>query len=176
MKVLVVWASRTGNTEKIGKAIARAFPDARSCSVEDAPESADFDLAFVGAWLDKGGLAVEARDYIQDLDRIAKKQSRRPAVALFGTMGGSPESQRACDVLKKYYEEWKSAFPNLRWIGWRFWRGRVDPELVKAMSASMPMTEERAARIKAAEGHPDHEDCDQASEWGAFMLSKAKEE
>lgn len=174
MTILVAWASGTGNTAKVGRAVASAFDDAAAYAVADAPRSTGFEAAFVGAWLDKGGFAQEAREYLVELDRLAAAEGKVLPVAVFGTMGGQPQSARAREFLGRFYGEWKAAMPHLGWLGFRFWQGRVDPALVERMNALFPMTSERAARIKAAESHPDAADLEQARLWALRMRELAR--
>ena len=85
LKYQVVYASRTGNTQKVAAKIFETLPGTSKDiqKVEEAGKEAD--VYFVGFWNDKGTCSGSIMDYLSDL------HGRK--VALFGTcgMGGSRE-------------------------------------------------------------------------------------
>ena len=85
LKYQVVYASRTGNTQKVAAKIFETLPGTSKDiqKVEEAGKEAD--VYFVGFWNDKGTCSGSIMDYLSDL------HGRK--VALFGTcgMGGSKE-------------------------------------------------------------------------------------
>ena len=86
LKYQVVYASRTGNTQKVAAKIFETLPGTSKDiqKVEEAGKEAD--VYFVGFWNDKGTCSGSIMDYLSDL------HGRK--VALFGTcgMGGSREN------------------------------------------------------------------------------------
>ena len=87
MKTQVLYKSRTGNTEKLAKAIFAAVPGSDK-DIARLDGQTDYDMAdiyFIGFWTDRGSASVEVLDYLGSLQ--GKK------IALFGTcgMGESPE-------------------------------------------------------------------------------------
>ncbi len=87
MKTQVLYKSRTGNTEKLAKAIFAAVPGSDK-DIARLDGQTDYDMAdiyFIGFWTDRGSASVEVLDYLGSL------QGKR--IALFGTcgMGESPE-------------------------------------------------------------------------------------
>lgn len=87
MKTQVLYKSRTGNTEKIAKAIFEAIPG-KYKDIAQMDGQTDYemgDVYFVGFWTDRGTASVDILDYLGSLQ--GKK------IALFGTcgMGEDPE-------------------------------------------------------------------------------------
>ena len=56
MKGLIVYSSLSGNTKKIAEAIAEVAEDSELISVREFQSSmlANFDLFYIGYWVDKG--------------------------------------------------------------------------------------------------------------------------
>lgn len=93
MRVQVLYASQTGNTEKLAKAVFRAIPERDK---DIAPLSLwkgikEADIYFVGFWTDKGNAGFDVLDFI---GKLHGKQ-----VAFFGTcgMGGDLEYYRGIE-------------------------------------------------------------------------------
>lgn len=81
MKTQVLYKSRTGNTEKLAKAIFAAVPGSDK-DIARLDGQTDYDMAdiyFIGFWTDRGSASVEVLDYLGSLQ--GKK------IALFGTCG-----------------------------------------------------------------------------------------
>lgn len=90
MKIQVIYASNTGNTEQIAKAVYKAIPDPskdiqRMSAFREDP---DAETYFVGFWTNRGSASYEILDILSSL--------HGKNIALFGTcgMGGSPEYYR----------------------------------------------------------------------------------
>ncbi len=157
MKSLVVYSSRTGNTEKVARAIADCLP--RPCDllpVDQAPDLSagggthGYDFVALGFWVDKGGPDAAAAKYMQ-----AVKNCR---VGLFGTLGAWPDSDHARDCIRRAEE----MMAGNEVLGSFLCQGRIDPAVIAMMqkmaSDAHPMTPERIARIREAERHPDEKD------------------
>ena len=82
MKLLVVYSSKTGNTQKVAMAIGKTL-GVEPVAVKDAPAPDDYDWIVAGFWVDKGTADAAMKAYLQ---RIAGKQ-----VALFATLGAEPD-------------------------------------------------------------------------------------
>lgn len=81
MKVQVLYKSKTGNTEKLAKAIYTAIPVSNK-DIQRLEGQTDYDMGdiyFIGYWTDKGSASFEILDYLGELHN--KK------IALFGTCG-----------------------------------------------------------------------------------------
>ena len=156
MKALIVYSSRTGNTEKICRAAAEVIPGCDVFPVGDAPAPDGYDLVGVGYWVDKGMPDKDAAAYLERLSGVR--------VALFGTLGAWPDSDHARECIVK--GEALLEDRNNTVFGTFLCQGKVDPRIVEMMQKMgdkvHPMTEERKARLAEAAKHPDENDCENA--------------
>lgn len=156
MKVLIVYSSRTGNTEKICRAAAEVLPGCEVFPVGEAPAPDGYDLVGVGYWVDKGMPDKDAAAYLERLSGAR--------VVLFGTLGAWPDSDHARECIVKG-EALLEGRDNMV-FGTFLCQGRVDPRIVEMMQKMgdkvHPMTEERKARLAEAAKHPDENDCENA--------------
>ena len=84
MNVLVVYASLTGNTQKLAAAMAEKL-DVAPRRIEEAPAVGEGDLLLLGSGVYWNRPARAVRRYLQDLPSLEGVR-----VALFGTYGGAP--------------------------------------------------------------------------------------
>ncbi|MGO5051261.1 flavodoxin family protein BilS [Lachnospiraceae bacterium LCP25S3_G4] len=90
MKYAVVFLSKTGNTEKLAKAIYEAIPD-DSKDIQRLSNQTDREIAetiFVGFWTDRGTCSMEVVDYLSEI--------HDKNIILFGTCGMGAD--------KEYYQ------------------------------------------------------------------------
>jgi flavodoxin len=158
MKSLLVYSSRTGNTEKVARAIFETLPEPREIyPVETAPPAEGYDFVALGFWVDKGRPDELAARYMATV--------RDQVVGLFGTLGAEPDSEHARTCVRRTMEMMTEGN---RVVGAFLCQGRVDPAVVAAMrrhaSNVHPMTPERRARLREAEKHPDETDLRNARE------------
>lgn len=81
MKTQVLYKSRTGNTEKLAKAIFEEIPG-KNKDIAPFQGQTDYnmgDLYFIGFWTDRGSASMDVLDFLGSL------QGKR--IALFGTCG-----------------------------------------------------------------------------------------
>ena len=161
MKTLVVYSSRTGNTEKVARAVAEGLHACDIYPVKDAPNPSGYDFVAVGYWVDKGMPDADAKRYLESIENCT--------VALFGTLGAWPDSEHAADCKKKGEDLLNEPQRGNRVLGSFLCQGRVDPSVVTMMQKmadnAHPMTDERRARLEEAARHPDQKDCRQAREY-----------
>lgn len=171
MKTLVAYSSRTGNTQKVGQAIAGALPgEVAVLPMTEVPRDVSaYDQVFLGYWADKGTANEEAVQVIREL--------HHPRVALFATAGVYADSDHARDVLANG----AALLPeDSGLLGTWICQGKVDPELIKLMAKMFPeghphsMTPERVARLKEAEKHPDDADLASAAQWARSLVEGTK--
>lgn len=159
MKFLIVYSSKTGNTEKVAKALYSEAPEGSVLAkVNDMPDATYFDVVFIGYWMDRGSADEKTIRYLRTLG--GKK------VVLFETMGADPKSEHAytgfCNAAK-YLDEGSTV------LGVFAVQGAVDPALIQAMkemakgnphnSSAMEKT------VKEAAKHPDDKDLANAKEY-----------
>nr|WP_319397024.1 flavodoxin family protein [uncultured Desulfobacter sp.] len=153
MKSLVVYSSRTGNTQQVARAIYEALPEPKEIfSAKEAPDPSAYDFLALGFWVDKGTANAASARYIKSV--TGKK------IGLFGTLGAYPDSDHARQCMEKA----RAMVQGNDILGEFLCQGKVDPDLIKMMETKMKddphhsMTPERRARLEEAAKHPDEKD------------------
>ena len=153
MKSLVVYSSRTGNTQKVARAIYEALPEPKEIfSAKEAPDPSAYDFLALGFWVDKGTVNAGSARYMKSV--TGKK------IGLFGTLGAYPDSDHARQCMEKA----RQMVQGNDILGEFLCQGKVDPDLIKMMEIKMKddphhsMTPERRARLEEAAKHPDKKD------------------
>lgn len=145
MRVAIMCASRTGNTERLAERARAALGDALVDDVEAA------DVVLLGSWCDKGGLAEELAPALPEL---AGKR-----VFVFGTCGFGGSEEYYARVLSRFCD----ALPaDAEVIGTFMCQGQMPPSVRKRYVA---MAEKDPGRFNPmienfdrALGHPDETD------------------
>ena len=166
-KILIAYSSKTGNTEKVAKALYEAKPEACELKKADEVESLDaYDVIFVGYWVDKGGPDAKAKALLSTIK--GKK------VVLFQTLGAEAYSDHG---RTSFANAAKYLDPECMVLGTLSTQGAIDPQLIAAMS-KMPAgsphapTEASRKRWAAASTHPDAADLQNAREYmEKFMVT-----
>jgi flavodoxin len=168
MNTLVVYSSRTGNTRAVAEKIAEVVSPCESAPVEKAPDPEAFDFICLGFWVDRGQPDAKSLAYL--------KKTAGKTVALFGTLGASPESAHGVECRRAGEEAARQGDNKV--LGTFLCQGRVDPKILEVMRAKAAahhvMTAERQAMLKEGEKHPDEEDFRKAKEAFAAFLRQAR--
>lgn len=167
MKIMVVYSSKTGNTQMIAQAIHQEIPGAELFSVEDAPSPEGFDLLVFGFWVDKGTADDAARDYLQGVGTTP--------TALFATLGAYPDSDHARESMERA----TALLSGAPLAGSFICQGAVDVRLQEWMRSLPPghphgPTEERLRRWRDASTHPDERDCEAARVWARGLIREER--
>lgn len=158
MKVLLTYSSRTGNTEKVARAIREVLPEgAAFYRMEDAPSPRDFAMVIAGFWIDQGKPNQEALAYLETI--------KNNKVGFFFTLGARPDSVHG----QKCLENTRALLRNNVLLGEFSCQGKIDEKLIESFKAFPPghphaITEESLQRYKLADAHPDEEDLARARE------------
>lgn len=152
-EIAIVYSSKTGNTEKVARALQAAA--AERCDIFRADGDLDLDgykLIFVGYWLDRGEPDAVMK---QLLPRLENKK-----VVLFQTLGAEPYSEHG---MVAFANAGRFLGRGCKVLGVLSVRGAIDPQLIAAMRkapAGSPHapTPEAEARWAAASTHPDAAD------------------
>lgn len=160
MKYLVLYSTRTGNTQMVAQAIQSALPAGTPCCniKEGLPENlAAYDCVFMGFWVDKGTA--------DDASKAVLAQLHNKTAAIFATLGADPQSDHA----KKSLENGAALLPDgKKPLAMFICQGKVDPKLIEAMYKRFPADNPHGrnpaseARHKAAASHPDAKDLQNA--------------
>lgn len=157
MKSLIVYSSKTGNTQKVAEAILSVMPEGTDIfPVENAPDPDGYDFIAVGYWVDRGTANTEMATYLPKI--------RGKKVGLFFTLGAFPDSPHAQDS----FNNGVSLLGEGCEVIAKFWcQGAIDPKLTEWMSklpANHPHSPnpERIRRWQEAAKHPDAADLEAA--------------
>lgn len=161
--ILIVYDSKTGNTEKVAKALADgAGARCVLAKVDEAPSAEAFAVIVAGFWVDRGAPNAKMKKYLSTLHN--KK------LVLFQTLGAEPASDHAVSALVNAGVALNS---DCKVLGTLSIQGAIDPALIDMMR-KMPAggahsaSPESEARWAAASTHPDAEDLAKAR---SFMQS-----
>lgn len=166
MEYLVVYASETGNTEKIAMAIFNALPG-KSKDVQRVGEvNGEADTYFVGFWNNRGTCSGEIVEFLSGLS------GKR--VALFGTcgMGGSHEYfERVANQVEAFIPD------DCEYLGAFLCAGKMPPQILEKYKQMQRVNDTPQIRmmIQAYEEgmlHPDGEDFKHAREFAAEMIKR----
>lgn len=166
MKILITYSSKTGNTEKVAKAIHKSIPTAEILAISEL-QNLDYDLIFVGGWIDRSTYDQMALTLVKQI--FDKK------VAYFFTLGAYPDSDHAKDCIKNI--EQLLTDNNNEVMGGYFCQGAIDPKLIEWLSTlpsdhRMSPNEQRKQRWEDAKTHPDTSDLEKASSFATTILNK----
>ena len=172
MKTQVLYKSRTGNTEKLAKAIFEAVPG-QCKDIAPLEGQTDYemgDIYFIGFWTDRGSASVEVLDYLSSLQ--GKK------IALFGTcgMGNDVEYYKKIEENIRVFIE-----DDNEYLGTYICQGKM-PISVRQKYVDMK-NEKNARQVNAmiqnfdlAMLHPDREDLHKARVFVNQVFEKIKRE
>ena len=155
MKKIVLYTSQTGNTKKVGDAIAEQL-GCESLNFRDFEgEVDDYDFIALGFYVDKG--EAEAK-FTRFLRKIHGKK-----LGVFMTLGAEPDGEHSRKCLDTFEEGLKANDNKI--IREFACQGAIDPNLLEMMrkmaaggNSPHPITPERLARWAEAAKHPDEKD------------------
>ena len=160
MKVLIVYSSKTGNTEKIANVIHSYDPSFDILNLKDKEMLSEcqldqYELMFIGGWIDKGTFNKECLDFL--------KTVMHQQVVFFFTLGAYPSSKHAVDCIKNIEQLLASNHNTV--LNHFHCQGGVDPKLMSfmtkmAIDAGREVDEYRIKRWENATKHPNQEDYD----------------
>jgi flavodoxin len=173
---LIVYSTRTGNTEKVARGVYDALTAERNSSdgnsglvqlapATDAPDPSKYDWIILAFWVNRGTADDDTLAYL-------KRIERKP-VGFIATLGAYPNSEHAATVSERVAN---LVSERNRLLGSFLCQGRVDPRLTEKFKSFPPdhphaMTPERAKRHRDAASHPDDQDIANAVQACREMLS-----
>lgn len=99
MKILIVYSSLTGNTEKLATGLYESLKNSYELSIaniKEKPDAEGFDIVMPAFWVDKGTADKLSKKFIKNL--------RNKKVIYLGTLGAQPESEHGQKVRKNVPE------------------------------------------------------------------------
>ena len=148
MKVQVIYASRTGCTQRLAEAIYNGIPceEKSICNLKDGIPEITGDVILLGYWGIAGGPDPETRAFLSGI--------RGKAVGVFCTMGYYADSDHGRNTLKTGIDLLKE---KNQILGGYVCNGAVASSLQK-VSGKQP-TEQKELRWKMIASHPTEAEC-----------------
>ena len=171
MKIAIIFASRTGNTAAVARAIREGCAGHEIVAFGPPPaEVGEAELIFAGSWTDRGTCAPEVGEFLRTL--------HGKTVALFGTAGfGLSESYFA-----SLGDRFKGELPaDNRAVDAWFCPGKMPPEVRERYEAQLkerPGDKRLENMLQAydhALTHPDGADLESARAFARSILEKEGE-
>ncbi len=151
MKSLVLYSSRTGNTQKLAQTVYDVLPDEKQLVsiTELASLAEDYDFIAAGFSIMGGRVEPRAKKFLQAFDKKAN-------LFLFLTHGSLRQSQLVKDVRAQAL----ALVPNANVVGTFSCQGEADPKVIhKLQKGTRPPA--WLDEAKYAEGHPNTEDLEE---------------
>ncbi len=161
MKALVTYYSKTGNTEKLARAIYDAIHFEKDLlPLQNVGSVAGYDIIFIG-------FPVHAHSVPAKILPFFKKLSEGQNIALFCTHG----SLRGGHLPKQALEHAISLVPRVKILGTFGIRGKVEAQLIEALAKQL---EHRAwaEEAQGADRHPDDADLADGKDFARSVLAK----
>ncbi len=161
MKVLVTYFSKTGNTEKVAKAIYDAVATNRELlPLGKVDNISDCSVIFIG-------FPVHAHSVPAEVEAFLKKLPAGQRVAFFSTHG----SLRGGQLPKQALEHAVSLNPAVQVLGAFGCRGKVSAHIIEGLMAR-PEHQSWAEEARTADAHPDANDLADAAAFVDEILKK----
>jgi len=163
MKVLIVYESSTGNTQKLAQAIHDGIPGAVRTmgTVDDVSSDDTYDLVFLG-------FPVRAHSVPRKASQWLSGQPEGTRVALFATHGSFRGGELA--VTAFYHALGLAKGKTI--VGTFGCQGEVRDSVIET-AKSNPVHRSWADEARGAIGHPDEADLEDAQAFARQMLAKA---
>ena len=157
MKIQVIYASRTGCTQRLAQAIYEGLPteDKSIHNLADGIPSLDGDILLLGYWGIAGGPDKETRSFLSTI--------HGKAVGVFCTLGYYADSGHGYDTMKAGIDLLKE---DNRILGGYVCNGAVASSLKKGQGKDEKArpTEQKELRWKMIADHPTQAECALAAE------------
>lgn len=160
MKVLITYFTKTGNTEKLARAIYQVMGGNKEMLPLKEVQSLDgYDMIFCGFPVHSHSVPVPVQNFIKSISPGKK-------LAFFVTHG----SLRGGELAVTAIEHAISLASKLKLLGTFGCRGKVDPKLIEAL-LKKPEHRAWAETAKSAASHPDESDLEDARQFAKKILT-----
>jgi flavodoxin len=154
MKILVTYFSKTGNTEKVARAIFDAIRlEKELMPVNEAKDLSGYDIIFCG-------FPVQAHSVPLTVENFIKAIPPGKRIALFTTHG----SLRGGNLALMAIEHAVSLAAKLKLLGTFACRGKVDQKIIEAL-LNKPEHRAWAETARSAASHPNESDLEDARQF-----------
>lgn len=154
MNVGIFYSSNSGNTQKVAQAFATSLSTQEVFAIGEGMKlKNDYDIYFIGGWINQGELDQTCLHFIQSLQN-------KPLVIFF-TLGANSKSTYAQSVLARVKKQCES-YPIL---GYFFCQGAIDPQWIARMKCYGVVDEARIKLWEEAKKHPSVEELQAAQQF-----------
>jgi len=162
MKALVTYYSKSGNTERVARAIFEAIEGQKDLKlIQDVKSTDGYDILFIGFPVHAHSVPASAQPIIRELKAGQK-------VAFFSTHG----SQRGGQLARQAFEDALGLAAKATVLGHFGCRGKVETKIIE-MLMNMPENKAWAEEARSADSHPDAADLEDAGKYAVQMVGKA---
>jgi flavodoxin len=164
MKVLIVYLSESGNTEKLAKAIFEGIESSEKemVSIKDVDGVEGYDVIFIG-------FPVQSHSVPVKVEAFAKTLPDGQKVAYFATHGSMKGGEMAVTAFYHALTISKNAMI----LGTFGSRGEVKQSIIDSL-LQKPEHRGWALEAQGATGHPDAADLEDGKDWAQKMITKAR--
>ena len=165
MKVLVTYFTKSGNTEKLARAIYDGQKEKATLDIvplKEVQSVDEYDLIFCGFPVHSSSIPVPVEKFIRNVPE-------NKCTAFFATHG----SLRGGPLAITAFHYAISIAKKLKVVGTFGCRGAVDPKIIDSLIEN-PEHRWWAIEAQSAEGHPDAAELDDAKAFAGSMVAKAR--
>ena len=164
MKVLIVYLSESGNTEKLAKAIFEGIESSEKemVSIKDVDGVEGYDVIFIG-------FPVQSHSVPGRVEAFAKTLPDGQKVAYFATHGSMKGGEMAVTAFYHALTISKNAMI----LGTFGSRGEVKQSIIDSL-LQKPEHRGWALEAQSASGHPDEADFKDGKDWAQNIIAKAR--
>ncbi len=166
-KAIVLYNSRTGNTEKVAMKIAEGL-GAECQNNKNIPDLKDYQLIAVGTWVMVGKISPAGQRYLKKLHR---KHITGKKVALFMTSGAPENVHPATEKTGKPKKIYEVTFEAMEQILTKKDKVVILAEKFHAVGASRIF---KKGKVVDGFGHPAEEELAQAKAFGVKLKQQLK--
>ncbi len=166
VKAIVLYNSRSGNTEKVALKIAEGL-GVECRNNKKIPDLKEYDLVVIGSWVIMGRISFAGARYLKKLKR---KNIEDKKVALFFTSGGPDEIHPFTENKENPRKIKEVMFEKMEEILTKRSQVTILPERFYCKGAIRMFGEE-----KENVGHPTEEELTQAKEFGEQLKKQLEE-
>jgi flavodoxin len=160
MKILVTYFTKSGNTEKVARAIYEVIGgNKKMLPLKEVKKPNGYDIVFCGFPVHSHSVPLPVQNFIKSIPPGKK-------LALFITHG----SLRGGELATTAIEHAISLASKLKLLGTFGCRGKVEPKIIEAL-LKQPEHRAWAETAKSAASHPDESDLEDARHFAKKILT-----
>ena len=160
MKILITYFTKSGNTEKVARAIYEVIGGTKEIlPIKEVKNPDEYDIIFCGFPVHSHSVPLPVQNFIKSIPSSKK-------LAFFVTHG----SLRGGELAVTAIEHAISLASKLKLLGTFGCRGKVDPKIIETL-LKQPEHRAWAETAKSAASHPDESDLEDARHFAKKILT-----